>query len=208
MNKLIRKEFDQRFLEIQEETSQSRAERHLKHSGEKSVVTLAIEAYMAENKESDLVQRPKLENHFAQYATYQIRLFLFAGNDTISSTIVYVYHLLSQHPEALEKVRQEHNSVFGPDIDNAAEILVHSPALLNQCRYTQAVIKETLRLFPPSCNHASRTARRHYQRPLWESVSNGFCGSYDLAPSGTLKPAPMAPARQIPAGPLSCRARP
>jgi cytochrome P450 len=150
MNKVLRKELDQRFLKIQEETSQSRAERHLKHSGGKSVVTLAIEAYMAENKESDLVQRPKLEKHFAQYATYQIRLFLFAGNDTTSSTIVYVYHLLSQHPEALEKVRQEHHNVFGTDIDNAAGMLVHSPALLNQCRYTQAVIKETLRLYPPA----------------------------------------------------------
>jgi len=150
MNKLIQKELDQRFLELKEEISQSRAAGDVKQSGAKSVVTLAIEAYMAENKYSDLMQRPKLEEHFARYATYQIRLFLFAGNDTTSSTIIYVYHLLSQHPETLKMVRQEHDRVFGADVENAAELLVHRPALLNQCRYTMAVIKETLRLYPPA----------------------------------------------------------
>jgi hypothetical protein len=70
----------------------------------KSVISLAIEAYINENK-CDLMQNSRLGEHFAQYATYQIRLFLFAGNDTTSSTMAYVYHLLSQHPEALRTLR-------------------------------------------------------------------------------------------------------
>jgi hypothetical protein len=150
MNKLIRKELDQRFIELQESSSQNGAADGGKQSGAKSVVTLAIEAYMTENKDSDLMKRPKLEQHFAQYATYQIRLFLFAGNDTTSSTLVYVYHLLSQHQEALKLVRQEHERVFGADVEGAAEMLIQRPALLNQCKYTMAVIKETLRLYPPA----------------------------------------------------------
>jgi hypothetical protein len=151
MNASIQKELDQRFLELKEKVSENGGEiASGKRSSAKSVVTLAIESYMAENKYSDLIQKPRLEEHFARYATYQIRLFLFAGNDTTSSTIIYVYHLLSQHPEALQTMRQEHDKVFGTDIEKAAELLIQRPALLNKCTFTTAVIKETLRLYPPA----------------------------------------------------------
>lgn len=150
MNTLIQKELDQRFIELKEEALRNGGIASGKRSGARSVVTLAIESYMAENKHSDLIHKPKLEEHFAQYATYQIRLFLFAGNDTTSSTIIYVYHLLSQHPEALKTIRQEHGKVFGNDVWKTAELLVQRPALLNQCKFTMAVIKETLRLYPPA----------------------------------------------------------
>ena len=58
-----------------------------------------------------------------------------------------MFHLLSKHPEALAKMRQEHNEVFGTNLSNTADALKKQPALLNQCRYTFAVIKETLRLY-------------------------------------------------------------
>lgn len=145
MNKLIRAELDQRFIELKEETSLARTISGSKTRRARSVVTLAIKSYMAY---SNLMQNAKLEEHFARYATYQIRLFLFAGNDTTSSTIVYVHHLLSQHPEALERMRKEHDQVFGIDTDKAADMLIQHPALLNQCKYTMAVIKEVLRLYP------------------------------------------------------------
>jgi hypothetical protein len=150
MNKLIREELDQRFVELKEDTSRDCDIGRGKGRGARSVFTLAIDSYMAENKHSDLMQETKLEEHFAGYATYQIRLFLFAGNDTTSSTIVYVYHLLSQHPEALKRMRKEHDQVFGADMDKAADMLIQHPALLNQCKYTMAVIKEVLRLYPPA----------------------------------------------------------
>ncbi|KAF1967992.1 putative cytochrome P450 [Bimuria novae-zelandiae CBS 107.79] len=121
-----------------------------KRSGGRSVATLAIEAYLAENKDNGLPQNNRLNKDFARDATYQIRLFLFAGNDTTSSTIVYVYHLLSQHPEALKTMRQEHDKVFGTNIESAAQLLIQRPALLSQCKFTIAVIKETLRLYPPA----------------------------------------------------------
>ena len=92
----------------------------------------------------------KIDRHFADYATYQIRLFLFAGNDTTSSTIVYTFHLLSKHPDVLAKTRQEHDLVFGDSPSKAGTLLKERPTLLNQCSYTMAVIKETLRLYPPA----------------------------------------------------------
>lgn len=150
MDNLIRKELEKRFREIKEETLHRPSFNNVKRPGVRSVVTLAIEAYVASNKSTDLIHAPKLEEHFARYATHQIRLFLFAGNDTTSSTLVFVYHLLSQHPAALTAIRTEHDRVFGPDPSRAAALLVQRPALLSECTYTLAVIKETLRLYPPA----------------------------------------------------------
>lgn len=48
----------------------------------------------------------------------------------------------------MAKLRAEHDEILGPDKTNAARVLTESPVLLNNLRYTLAVIKETLRLFP------------------------------------------------------------
>ncbi|KAL4900590.1 hypothetical protein BDW74DRAFT_188205 [Aspergillus multicolor] len=144
MNRCIRKELDERFIEMQQDERLSSTTRSAK-----SVIALALDAYLADRQEKDGASS-KLDDTFAQYATYQIRLFLFAGNDTTSSSIVYVYHMLAKHPEALAQVRQEHDRIFGTDPSAAAQLLKSSPVLLNQCPYTLAAIKETLRMFPPA----------------------------------------------------------
>jgi cytochrome P450 len=64
--------------------------------------------------------------------------------------MVYVYHMLSKHPEWLRRLREEHDEVFGPDPNNAAMVLKESPALLNNCKLTLAFIKETLRVYGPA----------------------------------------------------------
>lgn len=142
MDQYIRSELNKRFRE------QKLADKSSTRG--KSVIALALEAYIEANKSKDLANMTRLDDHFARYATYQIRLFLFAGNDTTSSSIIYVYHLLSKHPEALSKIREEHDKLFGPNPYEAAQILREKPATINQCRYTLAVIKETLRLYPPA----------------------------------------------------------
>jgi cytochrome P450 len=110
----------------------------------KSVMDLALADFMRERKAGDV-----LEAEFKAWACAQIRLFLFVGHDSTASTIVYCYHLLSKHPAALERVRQEHDEVFG-DLEKTAQVLEDRPQLINQLPYTTAVIKETLRLFPPA----------------------------------------------------------
>lgn len=114
------------------------------------MASLALKAYMEANEDTIGSNTMKLDPVFAKYATYQVRLFLLAGNDTTSTTIVYVYHLLSKHPETLARMRDEHDNVFGPDPGAAATSIRKDLSLLNKCRYTLAVIKETLRLFPPA----------------------------------------------------------
>lgn len=147
MNRHIQAELQQRFAEMIQDKRPSEP----KSNRAKSVIALALEAYLADPQLSkNAGDGHKLDEHFAKYASYQIRLFLFAGNDTTSSSIVYVYHLLSKHPKMLQQVRQEHDEIFGTDASAASKRLKAEPTLLNQCPLTLAVVKETLRLFPPA----------------------------------------------------------
>lgn len=72
MDTLIRDELEQRFCELKDTTAQPNGAGTEKRPGTRSVVTLAIEAYMSANKHSDLTKHPKVEEHFARYASYQI----------------------------------------------------------------------------------------------------------------------------------------
>lgn len=89
---------------------------------------------------------------FKQLVKPHLRMFLYAGHDTTSSTLLYCYFVLSHHPEVLAKVRAEHDTVFGSDysIEHSSQMIAGEPALLNQIPYTLAFIKEVLRLFPPA----------------------------------------------------------
>lgn len=140
---------DQRFSEL----VSSKPSASVPSKRAKSVVSLALESYIDQKSKSAQAsgeyetENLILDERFADVAVSQTRLFILAGNDSTSTTIVYCYHLLSKHPEALAKIQNEHDEVFGPDQDSAA-LLKSNPTILNQCKYTLAVIKETLRLFP------------------------------------------------------------
>ncbi|KAI4598005.1 hypothetical protein KJ359_003814 [Pestalotiopsis sp. 9143b] len=123
---------------------------HQSSQSVKSVITMALEAYLAEREQANVSQDEKLDSTFADYASYQIRIFLFAGTDTTASIMVYVYHYLAKHPDWLWKLREEHAQLFGPDSKDAGILLKQNPVLLNQCSLTHAFIKETLRLRAPA----------------------------------------------------------
>ncbi|KAH7014195.1 cytochrome P450 [Microdochium trichocladiopsis] len=73
---------------------------------------------------------------------------IIAGYGTTTDTTTYIWLLLQAHPEILEKLRAEHDRVFGKDLDTTVAKLLKDPGLLNSLPYTTAVIQETLRLFP------------------------------------------------------------
>ncbi|KAI9669008.1 MAG: hypothetical protein M1817_005165 [Caeruleum heppii] len=119
------------------------------HAGskqEKSVIDLALQGYM-EGRSTKPAEA--LNPTFRAFAISQIRLFLFVGHDTTSSTICYIYHLLSSSPQCLARLRAEHDEVLG-DLSATACLIEDQPHLLNQLPYTVAVIKEAMRLFPPA----------------------------------------------------------
>jgi cytochrome P450 len=81
----------------------------------------------------------------------QMKTFFFAGNDTTSSILCWVYVYLHQNPLALAALRKEIDDVFGVGTpEDVACQIIKNPKLLNQLDYTLAVIRETLRLEPPA----------------------------------------------------------
>ncbi|KAL9015327.1 MAG: hypothetical protein Q9173_000055 [Seirophora scorigena] len=143
MVKFVSEEMDRRFL------------KNLTPSGlgsggrSRTIVDLALDKYASE-QEGSVAGKAAMDATFRDAAICQIRTFLFAGHDTSSSTLCYCYHLLSMHPEIRDSVALEHDSVLGPEPVQAASLLSEKPHLLNQLPYTYAVIKETLRLYPPA----------------------------------------------------------
>jgi len=136
MDKYVSKELDKRFAEWQG---------NVKDLSSRSIIDLVIRDYKMENPNAII-----MDPVFKKWAIVQIRLFVFAGHDSTGSTITYCYHLLSQNPEAMAKIRAEHNTVFGTDLSQTTRLLLENPNLIHKLPYTQAVQKEVLRMFPPA----------------------------------------------------------
>ncbi|KAK8028627.1 cytochrome P450 [Apiospora marii] len=116
---------------------------------QKTVIQLATKEISNEAATGGTKNKAPLDK--AQYSEDVLNLmkqFLFAGHDTTSTTITWAFHFLAKHPAALEQLRAEHTAVFGPDPSTASTTLAASPAMLNALPYTNAVIKEVLRLSP------------------------------------------------------------
>ncbi|PNP47738.1 hypothetical protein THARTR1_10499 [Trichoderma harzianum] len=77
-----------------------------------------------------------------------IKGLLLGGHGTTTDSLCYILMLLSHAPTALKKMRQEHDDVFSKDFDGTVESLLDAPAKLQDLPYTDAIIKESLRLFP------------------------------------------------------------
>ena len=130
------------YLNVQLDKHLSKA-RDLTTTKTKSIVSLALQTYLAEDK-----TRTSVDETFRLFTLSQIKQFLFSGHDTTSSTLCYVFYLLSTNPTVLQRVRDEQSHVFGADQAGIIRSLEEKPHLLNQLPYTTAVLKETLRLYP------------------------------------------------------------
>jgi cytochrome P450 len=117
--------------------------------GPKTINKLALRAYRKDNASATEEERRQLEAEFLDVTVEQMKIFLFAGHDTTSSTLCFAYSELYRHPEKLAKIRAEHDAVFGSDPSVAAQLMSENPILLNQLPYTAAVMKETLRMYAP-----------------------------------------------------------
>ncbi|KAH8778644.1 cytochrome P450 [Diaporthe sp. PMI_573] len=116
-------------------------------AGPKTIMSLAIKSYV--NEVQGISGIAEVDPSFVEMAVSQIKIFMLAGHDTTGSTLCFIYHLLNRNKSALEAIRAEHDEVFGKDTTAVRANISANPQLLNQLPFTAAVIKETLRLFPP-----------------------------------------------------------
>ncbi len=81
----------------------------------------------------------------------EILTFLLAGHETTAVSLSWTWYLLSQHPEVELKLREELHRVLG----GRAPQLEDLPRL----PYTDKVVKESMRLYPPAWSLARTVAK-------------------------------------------------
>ncbi|KAF2445354.1 cytochrome P450 52A11 [Karstenula rhodostoma CBS 690.94] len=95
----------------------------------------------------------KLTPEILQQTSDTLRGFLFAGHDTTSILLQWCFYELHRRPASATDLKAELDAVFGPDTSPASVIKqLRGPdagKLLARLPYTDAVIKEALRLHPP-----------------------------------------------------------
>lgn len=123
-----------------------------KHPENRSVLALALKSHLKDKGKTLATMTPSdLSSTFLQSTADQIRTFLFAGHDTTSILLQWAIYALSIHPHALSSLSSELDAVFGPR--DPLDVFLESPeATLRKLTYTSAVIKETLRLWPPAAS--------------------------------------------------------
>lgn len=73
----------------------------------------------------------------------EVDTFTFAGHDTSASALTFILYNIAKHPEIQQRMYDEIVEVVGPDY---TELTLHT---LNELRFLDLVIKESLRMFPP-----------------------------------------------------------
>ncbi|KPI37536.1 monooxygenase AflN [Cyphellophora attinorum] len=110
----------------------------------KTMTDLVIAAYT-----KDCSTIAPLDPHWLDVVVSQFKIFFFAGHDSTTATLCFVYAYLNENPTKLALVREEMNLVLGKSgLQDSIAIISRSPEILSQLTYTTAAIKETLRLQP------------------------------------------------------------
>ena len=79
----------------------------------------------------------------------EVMTLIVAGHETTASGLNWTWYLLSQHPEAEARLHAE--------IDAAPELAAPGLAQMEALKYTQQVVNEALRLYPPGWLLSRRT---------------------------------------------------
>ena len=128
------------------EATRSRFPRFKQASADLDLVTEALIA----NPRSDLARNALIQilkqNTGGQFTDEQIRAhvltFMLAGHETTALLLAWAWELLAHDPQAQGKLQAEVDCSLSDRLPTAED--------LKQLTYTQAVVKETLRLRPPA----------------------------------------------------------
>jgi C-22 sterol desaturase len=95
--------------------------------------------------EKDVEKPTNLIREFSAFEMAQTMFtFLFASQDASASATIWIFQILAQRPDVLDKVREENLRVRGGDKD-----VPYTLEIFDKLTYTNAVVKELLRWRPP-----------------------------------------------------------
>lgn len=104
--------------------------------------------YIEQESGQEKISVSSLDKESYRSLMSNLKVLMLAGFETTSGILCWMFKELQDNPECMAKVRAEHDQVLGTDPEEAAVILRQSPQLLNSMPYTQAVVRETLRMYP------------------------------------------------------------
>lgn len=115
-----------------------------------STITQYIEERRASAKSEDDLLQMLLDSRYEDtgegMSNQQIRdesfVLFVAGHETTANALCWILYLLSKHPEAIEKIRIEHQEILQGNKPSFKD--------LPQLRYLSQVINESMRLYPPA----------------------------------------------------------
>jgi cytochrome P450 len=81
----------------------------------------------------------------------QVMTLLFAGHDTTTSTVAFMFYELARHPDVIAALRDEQERLLGGGPADAETLMG------GQLRLLEMVLDETLRLYPPAWIGARRS---------------------------------------------------
>jgi cytochrome P450 len=85
----------------------------------------------------------------------EVMTLLFAGHDTTTSTIGFMFYELARHPDVAAALREEQDRVLGGDRPDAAALMSGQLELL------EMVLDETLRMYPPAWIGARKSIEQY-----------------------------------------------
>ena len=96
----------------------------------------------------------------------EVMTFLLAGHETTALTLSWTWHLLAQHPEVEEQLHAELERLLAGRVPELSD--------LPKLNYTERVIKESMRLYPPAWSLARTVVKefelRGYRIPAGANV--------------------------------------
>jgi cytochrome P450 len=81
----------------------------------------------------------------------EVATLMLAGHETTANALSWTWMLLAQHPEVKEKLQAELKQVLSGKLPTVADI--------KSLRYTDQIIKESMRLYPPVAMFGREAAR-------------------------------------------------